>query len=189
MPNFTKKAIKESFIKLLNQRPLNQITVKDIVEDCGINRNSFYYHFQDIPALLDEIITEQLTEIVRQYPSIDSVEQCLSAVLSFAFQNRRAVLHIFNSLSRDIYEQYLMQSCEESAERYVDRLIGERPVSEGDRLLIIRMLKCEMYGFITDWLSEGMKSSIIDDFARLSSLRRGMLEDMIQRSIEQKDGE
>ena len=45
MANFTRKAIKEAFLKLLNQRPLSQITVKDIVEDCGINRNSFYYHF------------------------------------------------------------------------------------------------------------------------------------------------
>ena len=55
MANFTSKAIKESFIKLLNEKPMNKISVKDIVEDCGINRNSFYYHFQDIPTLLEEI--------------------------------------------------------------------------------------------------------------------------------------
>ena len=42
MQNFTKKAIKETFVTLLDQRPLNRITVKDIVETCGINRNSFY---------------------------------------------------------------------------------------------------------------------------------------------------
>ena len=53
MANFTRRAIKESFLKLLNQRPLNQITIKDIVEDCGINRNSFYYHFEDLPALVE----------------------------------------------------------------------------------------------------------------------------------------
>ena len=41
MPNFTRTAIKASFLKLLGQRPLNQITVKDIVEDCGVNRNSW----------------------------------------------------------------------------------------------------------------------------------------------------
>ncbi|MBR5944301.1 MAG: TetR family transcriptional regulator, partial [Lachnospiraceae bacterium] len=52
MANFTQKAIKESFIKLLNEKPLNKISVKDIVEECGINRNSFYYHFQDIPTLI-----------------------------------------------------------------------------------------------------------------------------------------
>ena len=49
MPNHTKRAIKETFISLLNDRPLNRITVKDIVETCGINRNSFYYHYEDLP--------------------------------------------------------------------------------------------------------------------------------------------
>ena len=47
MTNLTKKAIKESFISLLNERPYNKITVKDIVDGCGINRNSFYYHYHD----------------------------------------------------------------------------------------------------------------------------------------------
>ena len=40
MANFTRRAIKEAFTSLLEERPLNDITVKDIVERCGINRNS-----------------------------------------------------------------------------------------------------------------------------------------------------
>ena len=52
MPAFTKKAIADSFLKLLREKPLDKITIKDIVEDCGINRNTFYYHFEDIPALV-----------------------------------------------------------------------------------------------------------------------------------------
>ena len=63
MANFTRRAIKETFLKLLNQRPLNQITVKDIVEDCGINRNSFYYHFEDLPALVEEMVGEQVQSL------------------------------------------------------------------------------------------------------------------------------
>ena len=43
MPNFTKLAIQQSFLRLLSQRPITKITVKDIVEDCGINRMTFYY--------------------------------------------------------------------------------------------------------------------------------------------------
>ena len=76
MANFTSTAIKISFLKLLNERPLNKISVKDIVEDCGINRNSFYYHFQDIPTLLEEIITELTSEIIKKYPSINSLDEC-----------------------------------------------------------------------------------------------------------------
>ena len=43
-PN-TRKAIKESFMLLLNQKPLSKITVKEIVANCGINRNSCYNIF------------------------------------------------------------------------------------------------------------------------------------------------
>ncbi|MDY4491271.1 MAG: TetR/AcrR family transcriptional regulator, partial [Candidatus Faecousia sp.] len=53
MANFTKKAIRDSFVKLLNEKPISQITVKDIVEDCGVNRNTFYYYYQDLPQLME----------------------------------------------------------------------------------------------------------------------------------------
>ena len=53
MPNFTKLAIQQSFLRLLSQRPITKITVKDIVEDCGINRMTFYYHFKDIYDLVE----------------------------------------------------------------------------------------------------------------------------------------
>ena len=75
MASFTRAAIKEAFLKLLNQRPLNQITIKDIVEDCGINRNSFYYHFEDLPALVEEIVGEHLQALIRNHPTISSVEE------------------------------------------------------------------------------------------------------------------
>ena len=74
MSAYTKQAIKNSFLKLLNDRPLNQVTVKAIVEDCGINRNTFYYHFTDIPSLATEIITERADQIIRQYANPDSPE-------------------------------------------------------------------------------------------------------------------
>ena len=41
MANFTKKAIKDTFISLLKEKPFNQITVKDIVERCGENENTY----------------------------------------------------------------------------------------------------------------------------------------------------
>ena len=108
MPNFTKKAIKDSMKKLLNERPLNQITVKDIVEDCGINRNSFYYHFEDMPSLIEEIVIEEVDNIINEYPEIDSLEKCIDVAFEFAMKNKRAAMHIYNSANRSIFEHYLM---------------------------------------------------------------------------------
>lgn len=48
MAGFTKKAIRESFVKLLSEKPFSQITVRDIVEDCGVSRNTFYYYYNDL---------------------------------------------------------------------------------------------------------------------------------------------
>ena len=78
MPSFTKKAIKEAFIKLLEQYPLKQITVKDIVEECGINRNSFYYHFTDIPSLINEIMAENEDRIIEKSAVADSLKKTLT---------------------------------------------------------------------------------------------------------------
>ena len=111
MSAYTKQAIKNSFLKLLNDRPLNQVTVKAIVEDCGINRNTFYYHFTDIPSLATEIITERADQIIRQYANPDSPEACLNAAVQFMTENRRAVMHMYRSISHDTVAFYLMQIC------------------------------------------------------------------------------
>ena len=66
MASFTKKAIRESFMRLLAERPVDKITVKDIVEDCGIARNTFYYHYRDIYEVLEEILDIRVQEVVRE---------------------------------------------------------------------------------------------------------------------------
>ena len=55
----TRASIIEAFAQLLEERPINKITVKDIVKRCDINRNTFYYHFPDIPSLLLEMMEEE----------------------------------------------------------------------------------------------------------------------------------
>ena len=92
MPNFTKNAIKTEFLRLLDEKPLSQITVKNIVEACGINRNSFYYHYQDIPALIEEIVRELADRFITEYPDSGSIEEAINAVVDFCSQNRRAIL-------------------------------------------------------------------------------------------------
>ena len=184
MSNFTERAIKEALIKLLNERPLSQITVKDIVEECGINRNSFYYHFQDLPSLVEQIVTEEAESIIKAYPSVDSFEECLKAGVSFAMKNRRAVLHIYNSSNRDLYEQYMWQVCQHVVGRYIDTVVGDRQLKGNDKEILIRYYKCMCFGHIMEWLDGGMKEDIMASFSRMCELKKGMLEEIINRSEE-----
>lgn len=52
MPVDMKEMMAEAVRKLLMDKKVKKLTVKDIVEECQITRQSFYYHFEDIPALL-----------------------------------------------------------------------------------------------------------------------------------------
>lgn len=182
MPNFTEMAIKKTFMKLLNERPLNQITVKDIVEECGINRNSFYYHFQDIPALIEEIVTEEADRIIKKYPSIDTLEICLNAAVDFATENRRAILHIYHSVNRAVFEQYLWKVCHYVVMTYGTTVFDGKQVKEEDRQLILRFYECVCFGIVIDWMNDGMPEQVHQQLSRLYELKKGMIEEMIQRS-------
>lgn len=174
MSGLTKAAIKNSVIKLLNDRPLAKITVKDVVEDCGINRNSFYYHFQDLPAVIEEIVTDEANAIIAQYPTIDSIEECLGVAVGFAVKNRRAALHIYHSANRDLFERSLFNVCETVVTTYLERVLGENPISERDKEILIRFYKCECFGQVIDWMNGGMKEEALDNFRRLYELRKEM---------------
>ncbi len=94
MTNKTKDAIKTTFMELLNRKPLNKITVREIVSGCGINRNTFYYHYTDIRTLVEEIFDEQSSYILRTVEG-KSVYECLTTAISFALENKSAMLHIY----------------------------------------------------------------------------------------------
>ena len=90
---------------MLEERPLSNITVKDIVEKCGINRNSFYYHYQDIPALIEEIVKEEAEQILEKYPSVSTIVECFDALIEFAWHIVFLAHHFFKQQKFPIGDQ------------------------------------------------------------------------------------
>ncbi|MEI3153496.1 MAG: TetR/AcrR family transcriptional regulator C-terminal domain-containing protein [Eubacteriales bacterium] len=184
MANFTKQAIKSSFMKLLNQQPLSKISVRDIVEDCGINRNSFYYHFQDIPSLIEEIIKEDADRIIEQHPTVNSLRECINIMFRYALENKKAVLHIYNSANRDIYEKSMMKLCEYVVTKYLETVFGKDPESEKARASAIIFFKCELFGLSFEWIEKGMKEDAIEEIYSLADLCRDFSNEIMKRSKE-----
>ena len=190
MASFTRKSIMDAFIQLLDERPLNKISVKDIVETCGINRNTFYYHFADIPELVEEIVKEEADGIMRSSQGLSSLEECVDAAMRITNEHRQAIWHIYHFGNRDIYERYLLDICGYVVKGFIEHVIDGRPVPESDRIAIAQGYKCELFGFITDWLNRGMNEEIRQQFKRLCVLRRGMTEEMVERALSPRpDGE
>jgi len=180
--NITKRAIQEAFLAVLNEKSLGKITVKDITDRCGINRNTFYYHYQDIPALLEEICQIQVDELVNKYPELNSVEECLDAAMQIVMDNKRAVMHIYNSDNRNTYVSSLWRMCEATVTTYFNTAFTDNRLSPEDRQLLIRYHKCECFGLILDWINNGLREDYIEGTHRLCQMKKGSVEDMIRRS-------
>ena len=88
MPSFTKKAIIESFLRIAAKKPLDKITVRDIVDDCGVNRNTFYYYFQDIYAVLEEICRNGVEKVPRGLPLPDMMKTTFEVLSGYALLTR-----------------------------------------------------------------------------------------------------
>lgn len=168
MTDYTRQAIRQS---LLEQKPINKVTVKDIVEDCGINRNSFYYHYADIPTLVEEIIVDEAEKIIKGYSSIDTLSDCIDVTVAALMEHRRAVLHIHNSPHRELYEQYLWKICGHLTGAYFDTALQGDELDPEQKRILQSYHKCAASGLIINWLNGGMKEDLRSDFRRLIKLR------------------
>lgn len=186
MARDTKKLLRESFLRLLDERPLHQITIRDIVDECGVNRNTFYYYYRDLPQLMESIVNEAADQVIGQYPSLESADSCLKAACGFAVRHKRAVLHIYHSVNRDLYEHYQWRVCRHAAEVYLSTVLRGRVLRPEDRALLEDDLKCMLFGFAMEWLESGLEEEFLTRFGRICALKKGALETMIARCEEEE---
>ncbi|MGI5977247.1 MAG: TetR/AcrR family transcriptional regulator [Candidatus Limivicinus sp.] len=167
-------------MKLLNEKPLKQITIRDIVDDCGVNRNTFYYHFHDIPDLIDDIIRRSTGSIIAENPQINSIEECLNAIVALSLENHRAILHVYRSVNRDLFEQYQWRICNYAVSSYLGGVLKDKKISEEDRRVLFTYATCLSFGLVIGWLESGMKEDIHKLIHRICELKQGGLEKMIE---------
>jgi len=178
------KMIREAFIKMLNDRPLNKITVKDIAAACEINRNTFYYYYTDVYALLSEIFQMELQTVIDEYNDTFSWEESFIVATKFALENKRAVYHIYNSMQREELVNYIYDVSGNVMIRYVEKISEDIPASAEDRKLIASFYQCALTQMIMRWISTGMKENPNIVVRRIGQLFDGNIELSLKRSAD-----
>lgn len=187
MSQLTKKAIAESFIKLVNEMPFDKITVKDIVEDCGVNRNTFYYHYSDIYALLEEIFENEAARVLSIDKSYDSWKDGFLEACSFALQNRKGIYHIYNSVSRRQIDTYLYRVTGKIMLDFIQKQPEIRGVPQEDIALIVEFYKCALVGMLLQWVDGGMKEDPEHIINRVWQLLDGTGKMMLENASRKKN--
>lgn len=125
MSALTRNAIRQTFWKLLEQMPLEKITVKMIVDQCGISRNTFYYHYEDIRALLRDSLASALRRTMAETPDAGRWQTQILQLLSAVAANRRVFDHIYHSADREALQAYLRREATALSLSAVDAAGGQ----------------------------------------------------------------
>ena len=169
----TKAVIKDAFWQLLEEKPYSSITVKDIVNRCQVNRNTFYYHFQDIPSLLELVIREWTDEIIQRCRATGSPIDCITAIMEEGSKRKTAILHIYRSVHLEDFLNYIDKLALYVIRSYVDTATAGLPVRPEEKKLLVRFYKCVFVGCTLDWLRTGMKYDLQSSARQLSGLLAG----------------
>ena len=169
----TKKIIKDAFWELLEEKPYNKITVRDIVNRCCVNRNTFYYYFQDIPTLMVDSIEEWMDEVIRKYGTITSPVDCLTYMAEECMKRKKAFLNLFHSAQKDAFLYDLNRMGYDIINTYVDKIGENREILKEEKESFIRCYKCVFVGSILGWLEEDASYDLSTFYEELCKIFSG----------------
>ena len=161
MAQTTRNAIRNGFLELLEQRPLDKISVVDIAEHCGVNRNTFYRYYPDIPSLLQALVQEKGDWLIENYCRRGQPILCIRPLIQYSLDHRRAVLHVYRSLPREEFQTGLSRIAGSLVEGYFEKAGVALTIPPEDRALLMRFYRCAMVGSALDWLEGGMETDLL----------------------------
>jgi len=182
----TEGKIVAAFGELLCERPLNRITVKDIVQRAGVNRNTFYYYFQDIPTLVVQTVKEQIDHIIQTYSKFGTPMDCIIPLIQFGTTYKQAILNIYRSVQRDTFLTGLNELTLYIVTEYAKTTTANLTRTENwpvELKLLIRYHKCILVGVILDWLDAGMEYDLLAAAHILSELLSKPIEQVFQTCL------
>ncbi len=109
MVQFTKEAMGRTLKTLMKEKKLDDITVKELVERCGINRNTFYYHFHGIYDLLQWMIREELLKAMEELPNPENWMLSMHRTLNHMQEDKAYWMAIYRSSYMEEVKRFLKE--------------------------------------------------------------------------------
>lgn len=159
MAQFTKKAIIATFLELLSKYSLDKITITDITEKCEINRKTFYYYYEDIYALIEDIFQMEAQKVLDDAQECASFYEEFNRAIILVLQYKQAVIHLYHSKSKDVLEKYLYNVTERFIMRYVKKYAEEVHASEQDVQFACNYYRSTIIAATLEWIKNGTKEA------------------------------
>lgn len=154
MPAEMKEAIAQAAMLLLTEKHVKKLTVKDIVDQCHITRQAFYYHFENIPALFCWMMEKNTERTLQNVLAKGSGEEGLRYFFVMAINALPYVKRGMDSNYREELEQLFRE--------YIHRfftIVAETKnfyanCTRAESKIILRYHSQAILGLLQEWTEE-----------------------------------
>ena len=144
----TKKALGEALKELMSERPFEKISIKDICDACGMNRNSFYYHFKDKQDLIIWIFDFEFIQKIKPLEFRDAFE-FFEIICDYFYGQKVFYIKAFEITGQNCFSDYFSEVFHQFSLEHMEKYFGNidnqesfaRFATDALRMALIRWLK------------------------------------------------
>lgn len=177
--NITKLALADSLKKLMGEKSFDKINVGDIVCDCGLTRQSFYYHFKDKYDLMNWIYYTETARFMTTYDTLEHWTDGLKDLCCYMQHNKVFYKNALNTTGQNSFPEYLHSYISDISVAAIESMQN----TEYDRDkwgFTVSFFATAFVAFIVRWADNGMK----DDPTEYITKMRAFFDGSILRELE-----
>ncbi len=182
----TRRLLAVSLKKFMAKKPFDKITVSEILEDCEIARPTFYYHFQDIYALLEWTFDTEAIELLKKSKDYMTWDEGLLLMLQYIKDNEKVCLCAYNSLGWRVLERMISKDTIPLMRQFVEQLAVNTSAKPDHIAFITEFYATALVGCYAKWLSGGMKQTPEEMIDLIYIAMYGGIEVALERSAKSK---
>ncbi len=148
----TKHLLTESLKRLMVQKPLNKISIREITEGCGVNRQTFYYHFEDIYDQVRWMFHQEAIKLLDQQEGILVWQDGLLQLFRYLEENRDICLCAMHSLSHEHLRRFFQSDIYDIIHRVIDQLTEDLHINEEGKDILTHFYVSALAGTVESWL-------------------------------------
>lgn len=122
----TKRAICAALKELMAERPLDKITIGAIMARCGMARQHFYYHFQDLYDAVFWMLEEEAVSLLRRHEGALLWQDGLLQLFEYLQENREVCLCALNSMGREYLKRFFQKDISAVIHNTIQSVAQER---------------------------------------------------------------
>lgn len=153
--NDTKEKIADALVRLgMNQDP-GSITVRQLSEECGISRQTFYYHFEDIPAVCEYVLRRDLKAYSAAALQAPDAQSAAEAFVGGILDNLPMFARGLRSRLRPEVEKMTLDASRDCVQDLIARSLPDVPMSARDVSFLADLLACSILGEVISCVAGG----------------------------------